>query len=96
MPGYILSPRAQRSLTQISSYTLDNYGRGQQKKYLSMLRDRMRKAAKEPQQGRERPDIKSGYFSIQAGKHNIYYRITDARVEIIDVLHQSMEPRLRL
>ncbi len=96
MPGYITSPQAQRSLTQISVYTLDNHGRAQQKKYLTMLRNRMRKAAKQPQRGRERPDIKPGYFSIQTEKHNIYYRITDARIEIIDVLHQSMEPRLHL
>jgi len=49
MPGYILSPQAQKSLMQISRYTLDNYGRAQQKNYLATLRDRVRKEAKHPE-----------------------------------------------
>lgn len=95
MPGYVLSPEAQKSLLQISAYTLDAFGRVQQKKYLLMLRDRMRQAADNPSLGKTRPDIKPGYRSIQAVKHQIYYRVVDGGIEIIDVLHQSMEPRLR-
>ena len=53
-------------------------------------------ASRQSHQGKERSDIKPGYLSIQAEKHNIYYRITDARIEIIAVLHHSMEPRLHL
>ncbi|MEM1152642.1 MAG: type II toxin-antitoxin system RelE/ParE family toxin [Pseudomonadota bacterium] len=96
MAAYTLSPQAQQSLTQISTYTLENFGRAQQKKYLTMLRNRMREAAKQPHKGRERADIKLGYFSIQAEKHHIYYRLSETRIEVIDVLHQTMEPHLHL
>ena len=61
-----------------------------------MLRKQMRAVAADPAQGQARSDIKPGYFSIRAGKHHIYYRIGDAHIEIIDVLHQSMEPALHL
>ena len=61
-----------------------------------MLREKMRTAAKDPSQGKERNDIKQGYCSIQAEKHNIYYRVRDTYIEIIDVLHQSMEPTLHI
>jgi len=96
MANYLLSPQAQQSLVQISQYTLDNFGERQKKSYLKMLRDRMRTAAKNPEKGRERGDIKLGYYSLQAEKHHIYYRIRDSHVEIIDVLHQSMEPKIHI
>jgi toxin ParE1/3/4 len=94
VPKYLLSPQAQQSLLQISHYTLNNYGQQQKKKYLKMLRTRMRTAAKNPEEGQERNDIKAGYYSLRAEKHPIYYRVRDAHIEIIDVLHQSMEPKL--
>ena len=96
MTNYLLSPQAQQSLIQISQYTLDNFGERQKKSYLKMLRDRMRAAAKNPERGKERDDIKTGYYSVQAEKHHIYYRIRDSHIEIIDVLHQSMAPKMHL
>jgi toxin ParE1/3/4 len=56
----------------------------------------MRTAAKNPENGQERCEIKQGYYSIRADKHHIYYRVRDTHIEIIDVLHQSMEPGLHL
>ena len=96
MSNYLLSPQAVKSLNKISDYTLENFGERQRKKYLTMLRNKMRAAATNPQRGRIRDDIKQGYYSISAGKHHIYYRIRDAHIEIMDVLHQSMEPDLHL
>ena len=96
MGQYHLSPQAQKSLRQISQYTLENYGQQQRKKYLKMLRDGMRLAAKNPDKGQERSEIKAGYYSLRAEKHHIYYRVRDTHIEIIDVLHQSMEPELHI
>ena len=96
MANYLLSPQAQESLVQISQYTLDNFGERQKNRYLKMLRSRMRTAAKNPEKGKVREDIKAGYYCVQAEKHNIYYRIRDSRIEIIDVLHQSMEPKIHI
>ena len=56
----------------------------------------MRAAAKNPERGEGRGDIKTGYYSLQAEKHHIYYRIRDSHIEIIDVLHQSMEPKIHI
>ncbi len=92
MPSYQLSPQAQKSLIQISHYTVENFGKKQNKIYLKMLRERMRTAAKNPEKGKDRGEIKVGYYSIRAESHHIYYRISDTQIEIIDVLHQSMEP----
>ncbi len=96
MPAYRLSPRARKSLEQISAYTGDNHGQQQRRRYLRLLRDRMREVARNPDLGRRRDDMKAGYFSVVAGRHTIYYRTQGSLVEIIDVLHQSMEPEHRL
>lgn len=93
MSKYILSPQAQRHLLQIRDYTLENHGVQQKNIYMKMLRDKMRLVAKSPyEKGKERNDIKAGYYSIRAEKHYIYYRIRDTHIDIIDVLHGSMEP----
>ena len=96
MPGYILSQQSQKSLQQISRYTLKQHGETERKTYLKMLWDHMRRIADNPSQGRERKDIKAGYYSLVAGEHSIYYRLRATHVEILDVLHQSMELRLYL
>lgn len=96
MSKYILSPQASERLKQTSKYTLENFGENQKKKYLTMLRNTMREAAKNPEKGKDRSEIKKGYYSVRAEKHNIYYRIRETHIEIIDVLHQSMEPRLHI
>ena len=96
MPKYILSPQASERLKQISKYTPENFGENQQKKYLTMLRNAMREAAKNPEQGKDRSEIKKGYYGVRAEKHNSYYRIRETHIEIIDVLHQSMEPGLHV
>jgi toxin ParE1/3/4 len=96
MSQYQLSSQAQQSLIQISQYTLENSGPRQKKNYLTMLRDRMRAVAKNPEKGMQRNEIKIGYYSVQAEKHHIYYRIRDTHIEVIDVLHQSMEPKIHL
>lgn len=92
MAQFTLSPRAQKSLKKISEYTQLEHGPQQRKSYLSMLRGQMRRVAESPRQGRVRDDIKLGYYSIRAGKHCIYYRLRDSHTEIIDVLHESMDP----
>lgn len=96
MPDYVLSLQAQNSLKQISRYTRENFGERQKRKYLKLLRDKMRSAAKSPDKGQKRSEIKEGYYSIRAGKHHIYYRIKETHIDIIDVLHQSMEPELHI
>lgn len=96
---YILSPAAQKSLQQIRSYSLSNFGKQQTIIYLKRLHDRMQYLADQPAQpaqGKVRDDIKAGYYSHFEGSHTIYYRIRDTDIDIIDVLHQSMDPARHL
>lgn len=96
MPRYILSPAAKSSLRQIKVWSLERFGSQTTQDYLGRLRQKMRGLVKEPLTGRHRPEVKAGYYSAFVGSHTIYYRLADADIEIVDVLHQSMEPQRNL
>ena len=61
-----------------------------------MIESKFQLIAKESDRGRKRGDIKQGYLSYLAGSHVIFYREARCHVDIIDILHQSMEPQLHL
>jgi toxin ParE1/3/4 len=90
---YILSPAAQIRLKEIKAYSLENFGKRQTTIYLKNLHKCMQDLANEPSKGTERNDIKKGYYSKFIVSHTIYYRISDKDIGIIDILHQSMEPK---
>ncbi|UAA37609.1 type II toxin-antitoxin system RelE/ParE family toxin [Paraneptunicella aestuarii] len=92
MTTYLLSPAAQASLKNIKAYSLENFGTIQTRHYLKSLRERMQALAENPERGRIRDELKVGFYSDFIGSHTIYYRIKPPHIEIIDVLHQSMDP----
>lgn len=96
MAKFNLSPSAARSIAEIDSYTAENFGPQQSIRYLESLLDRLQHIADNPHTGRKRDDIKVGYYSYFFGSHTVYYRLSKNEIEVIDVLHQSMEPKRHL
>lgn len=92
MTQYILSPNAQKSLRKIKAYSLEQFGEEQTITYLKLIEKKLQMIAKSPDIGRKREEIKKGYLSFLAGSHVIFYRESQNHVDIIDILHQSMEP----
>lgn len=99
MTSYRLSPNAKRSIENIEEYSLENFGKIQTGIYLSSLHKRMQFLAVKPHAGLQQTDIFydglcHSYFE---GSHTIYYLIVSAsQINIIDILHQSMEPKRHL
>jgi toxin ParE1/3/4 len=92
MTQYFLSPNAQKSLRNIKAYSLEEFGEEQAIIYLKLIEKKLQMIAESPDIGREREEIKTGYLSFLAGSHIIFYRKDSNHVDIIDILHQSMEP----
>ncbi|NOY49904.1 MAG: type II toxin-antitoxin system RelE/ParE family toxin [Chlorobi bacterium] len=93
MSHYILSPKAKKDIIGIREYTTKRWGEKQSKHYLSNIRAKMRWLTENKELGKNRDDIKLGYLSYPEGRHNIYYRINiNEDIEILDVLHESMDP----
>lgn len=92
MTQFILSPNAQKSLRKIKAYSLEQFGEEQTITYLKLIEKKLQMIAKSPDMGRKREEVKKGYLSFLAGSHVIFYRKAKSHVDIIDLLHQSMEP----
>lgn len=92
MSKYILSTEAQNSLKEIQIFSTNNFGKERTKQYLTDIRKRMKALAENPSRGIIREDLKVGYHSDFIGSHTIYYRIQSTHIDVIDVLHQSMDP----
>ena len=92
MSKYILSTETQNSLKEIQIYSTKKFGKERTRRYLTNIRNRMDALAENPSRGIVREDLKVGYHSDFIGTHTIYYKIQSTHIDIIDVLHQSMDP----
>lgn len=97
MPQFTLSNRALADLKDIGRFTLKEWGRDQRNIYLSMLDGVFHQLAIDPMKGRDCGDIRKDYRKQIAGSHVIFYRVLpDKTVEIVRILHGSMDIEVRL
>jgi len=92
MPNYRLLPAAEASLVECFQTSLGNWGLSQAEDYKAGLLDLFRLLATQPEMGRLRPEIVPNLRSFPYQRHVVFYRNAGkAGIEIIDVLHGSME-----
>ncbi len=91
MPSFRLRERAKEDLRSIGRYTQATWGREQRNHYLAQLDAAFHLLAQEPQRGRSCDDIRLGYRKHHIGRHLIFYRQVPPDIEIIRVLHDSMD-----
>ena len=87
----ILSPRAQEDLKNVREYTLAAYGEKQTQKCLSLIEESINQLLDNPEIGRNRDDVKSGYRSLNIEKHTIFYIIKKTEIHILGVVHGRMD-----
>jgi len=78
-------------LKSIWTYTEDRWGRAQAEHYLSDLGRTIEMLVAAPDMGPNRDDIRKGYRSLWREHHVIFYRLAGARVEVVRILHQSID-----
>jgi toxin ParE1/3/4 len=83
-----ITPRAKEDLKSIGRYTLRTWGKKQRNRYLRDMDRRFQWLAKQPQIGKQRPDIKNGYCCYLQGSHLIFYIIHQ---DSIGIPHKSMD-----
>jgi toxin ParE1/3/4 len=91
MPDYRLTPAAKSDLLEIWNYTLDTWGERHAAKYLLDIESKLVQLAKNPELGRQRPEINYGYYSFPVGKHIIFYLQSGSYIDIIGILHGRMD-----
>lgn len=86
-----LTPAARDDLYDIWRYGVTRWGEAKADQYFHQLFDAMDQLARQPQQGRSRPDIAPGYLSFVCASHTIYYQMNHESLIVIGILHQSMD-----
>lgn len=88
----ILAPRARSDLDEIAAFTKKKWGHPQKNEYLNNLINTIEELRNSPALGRTRDEVRSGLLSFPNGRHIIFYRYNNERLEVIRILHQAMEP----
>lgn len=84
------SPAAAADLDNIWDYTVEEWGADQADRYTDDIQDTCNNLARGEKRGRS-VDVRAGYLKHAVGKHFVFFRTTKAGIEVIRILHQSMD-----
>jgi toxin ParE1/3/4 len=90
-PSYSIRALARADLEEIWFFTFEEWGLEQADKYLNSLFSRFKWLTKNPYTGKDRGDIKNGYYCFPEGMHLVFYTMTEYGIDIIGIPHQSMD-----
>ena len=95
---YKISTEAANDLETIWFYTLKKWSKEQADRYFQLLMDEIENLAKNPTLGKDYSEVRKGYYGSQVKSHFIFYKINKQKrnIEIIRILHQRMNIKLRL
>ena len=91
MAMYKLTPVADSDLQEIWEYTENRWGVEQADNYLQTLERRMAYLARYPNRGKRRKELPGSPLNYHEEKHVIFYRPLKTGIEIIRILHDSMD-----
>ena len=91
MQSFHLTAKAKTDLKGIARYTQERWGRLQRNKYLSRFDRCFHRLAENPGLGRPCDEIREGYRKLQEGRHIIFFRAVLDGIEIVRILHGSMD-----
>ena len=97
MKSYMVTRKAHADLISIGQYTAKKWGIDRRNSYLKQLDNCFIQIARNPELGTSCDYIAKGYRKFPQGSHLIFYKqSTEGIIQIIRVLHKSMDVELRL
>ena len=91
MASYALSPAAQADLDGIWDYTVRHWGELQAENHLRRIQAACEALADGAVVSQSADNIRAGYRKVAVGSHVMFFRSQAGDVEIIRILHQSMD-----
>jgi toxin ParE1/3/4 len=92
----VLTEAALEDLRSIRTYTLETWGPEQEQRYLRQMWLRLETIGSEPDRYRLREDLFPGCRLASEGRHVILFRAMPNVLEIVRVLHSSMDYKRHL
>ena len=90
-PTYSIRALACTDLEETWVFTFEEWGLEQADKYLNSLFSRFEWLSRNPYTGKDREDIKDGYYCFPEGMHLVFYTMTEYGIDIIGIPHQNMD-----
>jgi toxin ParE1/3/4 len=91
MTKVTIRPTARADLKRVGRHTQREWGREQRTRYLRQLEEHILLLADNPKLGSPRDEAREGYCSLRADRHVIFYREKASGIEIVRILHASMD-----
>lgn len=91
-----LSAPAKTDLQSIATYTQQEWGLGQKKVYLGLIKKSFNTLSTVGNIGKKRDDIELGLYAYSIKKHTIYFRETEQEFVVLRILHSRMDPERHL
>ena len=88
--NYDLSEKAKADLRGIWNYTEDRWGEHQADTYYRAIIKTIELLAVENRQS-SKADVRDGYLKYPVGRHFLYFTKVNDKINIVRVLHQSMD-----
>jgi len=86
-----LRPLAEEDLIAIWLYSYEQWGGPQADLYLEKLEQALARIVQTPQLARERREFTPAVRILPCEQHLIVYLVTDNNVDVVRILHQSMD-----
>lgn len=91
-----LTPKAESDLIDIWVYTCEEWGADQADDYLDQLEAGMMPLIHHPLLGTDYAHVLPGHRRLQVEHHAVFYRVLEAEVLVVRVLHEYMDAPERL
>lgn len=88
-----IADAAQADLRDIKQYTEQTWGAAKARRYLDEFRARFTLLRQRSRLGRPREELGTGLRSLPSGAHVIFYKDMDDHIEVVRILHASMDVR---
>lgn len=85
------SPRARADIDGIWTYTVQKWSMEQAEAYLLAIDHALSLLRENPRLGRYASEIGDGLFRFPVASHIIYYRLASDTLNVVRVLHKSMD-----
>ena len=92
----VLSEIAVNDLEEIWLYTFHTWSLEQADRYHALIFNEIEYLSRYPKSGKRKDHLRTGYWSSKVKSHIIFYRLTESEIEVMRVLHESMDLPNRL
>ncbi len=87
----VLHQAAISDLEEIWLYTLETWSVEQADRYHDLLFKEIEFLSRKPNSGKSISDLRAGYFSSKVKSHFIFYKFSSTELEIVRIIHESMD-----